>query len=343
MLSNFGYSYNNSIAPGFDDDLNQNSLVDFAKIFDDEFAKEYFTAGSTTNGSTMETYEPNPSLGMSSAEDALRTQLLNNLAAASEPASAAIAPTMMMPQQPQQPQYQQLQLPGEIQPLVNVIMIVDPVTQKVFCPKQVLSIEVDGKIEKTIFGPTILDSIPKDAISAFSQSVSVPPPTPSQAAQTVFHPISPAPPMQQQQLQQTELVASGKVSPTSSSSDSSVGSSDVPPLRALSAYNFFFRDERDRILNGGDYEWTADKQMRLLAQHWNQDRTKKRRHRKTHGKIDFTTLSKLISKRWKELSEDRKEFYRQVASQDWERYQREINDYKKSAPLSTPAFQAVIG
>ena len=101
-----------------------------------------------------------------------------------------------------------------------------------------------------------------------------------------------------------------------------------PPLRALSAYNFFFRDERDRILNDCDHDWTENKKERLLSDHWNRDRTQKRRHRKSHGKIDFTTLSKLISSRWKELAEDRKDFYRDVAAKDWERYQKELSLYK---------------
>jgi HMG (high mobility group) box len=94
----------------------------------------------------------------------------------------------------------------------------------------------------------------------------------------------------------------------------------------------------DRILNGGEHEWTVDKQQLLLAAHWNQDRTKKRRHRKSHGKIDFTSLSRLISSRWKELPDGRKDFYRQVAAQDWERFQRELDEYKK--PLVAVDSQA---
>ena len=88
-------------------------------------------------------------------------------------------------------------------------------------------------------------------------------------------------------------------------------------------------------MNGGENEWTLDKQQLLLAAHWNQDRTKKRRHRKSHGKIDFTSLSRLISSRWKELPDCRKDFYRQVAAQDWERFQRELDEYKK--PLAAAA------
>jgi len=155
------------------------------------------------------------------------------------------------------------------------------------------------------------------------------------------------------------------------------------PIRPLSAYNFFFSDEREKVLKesqqpqktnsnsdvavGGDNDThnaskenetvaTADrpkiegsieegegingvkvvvveeelfeeKKKRLLAQHINKDRTKRRPHRKTHGKIGFTDLSKIIGKRWRELPEERKQIYRDIASADLERYQREVAEF----------------
>ena len=111
----------------------------------------------------------------------------------------------------------------------------------------------------------------------------------------------------------------------------------LPPLRALSAYNFFFRDERERILSGVEAEWTETKKQKLLEEHWFQDRHKKRRHRKTHGKIDFTSLSKLISSRWKELAESRKDFYRQVAARDFSRFKQESKSQQQQASTNTTA------
>lgn len=102
-----------------------------------------------------------------------------------------------------------------------------------------------------------------------------------------------------------------------------------PPLRALSAYNFFFQDERDRILNKSALDLSSEKEELLLKNHWNRDRSKKRRHRKTHGKIDFTTLSRLISGRWKALPDDSKSFYKRIAAKDWERYQNELAAQKQ--------------
>jgi HMG (high mobility group) box len=116
-----------------------------------------------------------------------------------------------------------------------------------------------------------------------------------------------------------------------------VVSNQEVPLRPLSAYNYFFRDERDRILTyGPSYDkeallpsmqkqyYTNEHQESLMRAYWNQDHSTKRKHRKSHGKISFTELSKTVSKRWKALSKDEKGFYQQVATKDWERYQNDL-------------------
>jgi hypothetical protein len=97
------------------------------------------------------------------------------------------------------------------------------------------------------------------------------------------------------------------------------------PLRALSAYNFFFRDERDRILNNKEHDWSKEKEDALLQGHWNRDRSEKRIHCKTHGKLSFTALSKEVSRRWKALPNKQKDFYRRVAQRDWKRYEKELS------------------
>ena len=65
-----------------------------------------------------------------------------------------------------------------------------------------------------------------------------------------------------------------------------------------------------------------------MEAHWHRDRTLKRRHRKTHGKIAFTELSRVISQRWRELPEDTKAFYKLVAAEDLIRYHREMDELK---------------
>lgn len=101
-----------------------------------------------------------------------------------------------------------------------------------------------------------------------------------------------------------------------------------PLQKALSAYNYFFRHERQRILNDdqeGPRDYSSAERDRLLREHWNQAGKDKanRPHVRTHGKIGFATLSKLVAKRWKELPETEKEFYREVASLDLQRYKKE--------------------
>lgn len=99
------------------------------------------------------------------------------------------------------------------------------------------------------------------------------------------------------------------------------------PLRPLSAYNYFFRDERDRALNPDNsppLDFTFERAERLLKDHWNsafETSSRKRSHRKSHGKISFTDLSKLVSKRWKELPDGGREYFKQIASADFKRFQ----------------------
>jgi hypothetical protein len=67
----------------------------------------------------------------------------------------------------------------------------------------------------------------------------------------------------------------------------------LPPLRPLSAYNYFFREERERTLKVGWISpvpstfYSKARQEKALQEHWNLDRTKCRRHCKMHGQISF--------------------------------------------------------
>jgi hypothetical protein len=64
--------------------------------------------------------------------------------------------------------------------------------------------------------------------------------------------------------------------------------------------------------------------------HLNKDRMTRRRHRKTHGKVSFTDLSKIIGKRWRELPEEKKQVYRDISAADLERYQKALKAYNDS-------------
>lgn len=322
---------------------------DFARVFDNEVdlnTKDLFSGGPSSNcGNNDEPFSFLSTMMDQQQQQPMQVQSSHGASATAPLATAA-------PQQHQSNNHAD-------NPFVNIVMVVDPVTNKVVCPQQVITyVTPDGKIEKTVFGPITLDSV-ADLQQATAQAQGTTPDTTEAAAHQVspnpynFQPIAPASSLQAAAAA-VPAVAAGRVSP----SDSSLGSinadnnitttaatdkkksqqeQELPPLRALSAYNFFFRDERDRILNGGEQEFTPTKEMLLLRAHWNTDRTKKRRHRKTHGKISFTTLSKVISQRWKSLDLSQKDFYRQVASKDWERYQKELAEYKKTNEARTCA------
>jgi hypothetical protein len=85
------------------------------------------------------------------------------------------------------------------------------------------------------------------------------------------------------------------------------------PKRPMSAYNFFFRDERNNILAslpGPDTPSTSS------------------RKRRGHGKISFVELGKTVSARWKVVSPARLAAYRVLAKQDKLRYKTQMA-YKK--------------
>ena len=57
------------------------------------------------------------------------------------------------------------------------------------------------------------------------------------------------------------------------------------------------------------------------------DRTNRRPHRKTHGSIGFTDLSKIVGGRWRALPEAKKQLYRDIAKADLDRYQAEVAEF----------------
>lgn len=63
----------------------------------------------------------------------------------------------------------------------------------------------------------------------------------------------------------------------------------------------------------------------LLDVHMEADRVKKP-HRKTHGKIGFKTLGKLIGLRWRNIDPEKRTYFEQIAKEDIERYNAQVQN-----------------
>jgi hypothetical protein len=90
------------------------------------------------------------------------------------------------------------------------------------------------------------------------------------------------------------------------------------PKRPLSAYNIFFRKER-QVLLGED----------LASAHVITDQSR-RKHRKTHGKIGFAEMAKLVGQRWKKLDTTTKQGFEEQANREKARYFEHLDVWKKS-------------
>jgi hypothetical protein len=90
------------------------------------------------------------------------------------------------------------------------------------------------------------------------------------------------------------------------------------PKRPLSAYNIFFRKER-QVLLGED----------LALEFEITDQTR-RKHRKTHGKIGFAEMAKLVGQRWKKLDTTTKQGFEEQANAEKKRYVEHLEVWKKA-------------
>lgn len=115
----------------------------------------------------------------------------------------------------------------------------------------------------------------------------------------------------------------------------------------MSAYNLFFSEERERILKEinkdsddkvGDDEDDAplikegdddagDEKPKAVERPLIPSQKKRRPHRKTHGKISFQQLARMVGERWKGLPDDERKYYQELAQEDMKQQKVAMEEY----------------
>ena len=137
---------------------------------------------------------------------------------------------------------------------------------------------------------------------------------------------------------------------TSSSTSSAVSNTEIKkPMRPLTAYHIFFQIEREYIIQttaGPDadksihskksYQQDVPRRYRdiKLLPDWyaGPGKRQKRKHRKSHGKIGFLELSRVISKRWATLDTsdpETKQYVARIAARELDEYKVEMIECKE--------------
>jgi len=100
------------------------------------------------------------------------------------------------------------------------------------------------------------------------------------------------------------------------------------PKRALTAYNLFFKIERERVLAGNDSPSLPVSREDLVRIRKEHKTNPKRKHRKSHGKVGFQELNRIVSNRWKNLPESEKFIFVEQAGLEKQEYIRKLRDWE---------------
>jgi hypothetical protein len=112
------------------------------------------------------------------------------------------------------------------------------------------------------------------------------------------------------------------------------------PKRPLSAYNFFFKEEREKILKVVLAEDPEKVENEKGSDDYLDDDALGRL-RKEGGKVSFEEMGKLIGQRWKNINPDRLTRYSELAAEDTERYKKEMQSYngRQEAKMRSEALK----
>jgi len=97
------------------------------------------------------------------------------------------------------------------------------------------------------------------------------------------------------------------------------------PKRPLSAYNYFFKEERARILRIALKQGSDDENVPSSNDYVDDETIAKLQTE--DGKISFEEMGRLVGVRWKNISPDRLEMYKGFAAEDATRYKTEMANY----------------
>ena len=108
------------------------------------------------------------------------------------------------------------------------------------------------------------------------------------------------------------------------------------PKRPLSAYNLFFRDERERILSAGpDGDLKTDRSDTGAPI----PKGKGKRSKKTSG-IGFANLAKTIAAKWKDLDDEVKAPYEKIAAAEKKVYEEAVGEWRIKQKAKKKALAA---
>jgi hypothetical protein len=93
---------------------------------------------------------------------------------------------------------------------------------------------------------------------------------------------------------------------------------DVKPKRPLSSYNFFFKHERQKILQ-------------------EMPERPEGKPRRSHGKIGFADLARKISANWNGIEPTARVYFEDLAAKDKERYKGEMEEWKEKQRVAVEA------
>ena len=116
------------------------------------------------------------------------------------------------------------------------------------------------------------------------------------------------------------------------------------PKRPLSAYNFFFKEEREKILK----VVLAEEPEKVENDPESEDYLgpeQVSKLRKEGGKVSFEEMGKLIGARWKNIDPDRLSKFSELATEDTDRYKKEMASYngRQEAKMRSEALKPPVG